>query len=99
VREQQVPIKRLVSGDPGRELAAILNILQHPRNKQRDSSAAKRFHQRRSRFLAEMVNGGDSAFVMQLRHKWSSNDTQEIEGTSPHPQDARIFLRILGQAS
>jgi hypothetical protein len=51
-----------------RELAAILNIEQHPREQPRDFVGAP-LRTKGMRLAGQVIDGGDAAFVVQVAHQ------------------------------
>ena len=62
---------RIVRSHPGRQLPAILNVLQHPRNQSRHLIRPLFGAQRAGFAAGQVVNRGNAAFVKQVAHRMS----------------------------
>ena len=66
---EQLVAARIVGGEPGRKLAAILNIEQHPRNEPRNFLGTLVRTERACAPARQVINRGYTAFVKQVTHE------------------------------
>ena len=66
--EQLLPVG-VVAGHAGRELAAVLDVQQHPRNQPRDFVRPLRRAERTRLAARQMIDGGHAALVVQVGHE------------------------------